>query len=278
MVDVLPSLKIKPKFFAKSVTDETADGLVRVEACICGKTDFKTIIEITERWAKRAFMKVRNCVHDDIRAAFQLLARTIIVMDVDARFFPESGECYDYFYNQVLIPSFRAEERGPRIRRFYRNLGTIRRKGLLRVLLKIYLGILPCELEKGADEDDLVEDSRNVFELFARVAEKDEKPIVLSHSGKVLKIAIVLVKARPWTSSDHYVQRICEFARAGINSIFVLAASRHNIEIARESAMQFFHLNCGKWLLEDVPPYEIESRGRNSIASCMILMRETWNQ
>jgi hypothetical protein len=74
------------------------------------------------------------------------------------------------------------------------------------------------------------------------------------------------------------VRRISEFARAGIDSVFVLAAASLNVDIARESAIQFFSLNCGKWLLEDVPPYAIESRGRNSMACCMILFRERWNE
>jgi len=263
---LLPKLEIRQKLLAKRIEEELHDGSMRLYTRICGKNDFHTIVKITEHLTDKIFMKVGNCIHSDVRKVFQLFLRAAFIKKYDSQFFPESSACYSYFYNNILKPSYQI----PGIYIMYRNLRKISQKGLLRPLVTTYLKIFPMLSE--ATEEDLAEDSYHIFKLVCSIAEKGEEPIPLVYSGKAMKLGFVLVKALTLTSTEYYQAVIEELAKEGVNTIFVLAACP-NIEVAKGAATRFHVTAHDAWLLKDVPPYQIGSRGRSSFAYCALLMK-----
>jgi len=205
---------------------------------------------------------LRRYVDENITKALAFF----IIRENALEFKHEIGRQEPYNFQMGRFPDRYAEYVG--------ELECISKKGLLKVLLTVYLKLLPDLVGKDEERRSRVESLR-IFKFVASLASLDKwLPNEVLFDGDLTHFVIVPVAARYPSSIDFYEKRIEKYGlRNNIDAIFVLAIGIVNSLVAASAVQSFHEKNVEKFSISTKNGYRILSHDGSEKEAVTIFLR-----
>jgi hypothetical protein len=161
-------------------------------------------------------------------------------------------------------------------------LERISRKGLLKILLTVYLKLLPALAEKS-ERSRSKEESVRVFKFVDSLAVLDKwGPADVYFNGDLMHFVVVPIAAKYPGAVDFYKKRIEDYSRRrNISAIFVLAIGFLNSLVAERAAECFYQTHSEEFTLKIKDSYRVvcrqesvyEKERREALATTVFIRR-----
>lgn len=157
----------------------------------------------------------------------------------------------------------------------FSDLECISKKGLLKVLLTVYIKFL-CQSVKRGQESISQGESLKIFEFIALLADLEKwNPEDVKFQGNLVSFIIVPVAVRSANAFDIYTKRIETYSRKKeIDAIFVVAIGRSNECVARKAAESFYYKHSKEFEMHFKAHYDVLTRdGKQNQGTTVLLSR-----